>query len=153
VIIRKCSQGHRVRIHRNTTPGLKRIKKYTDGTEETVTYPSSYDYFIDVDGEVVKSTNSFKVAEEEYTKECQKKHPDKPAHGRLNMGKHKSINYVATQASDYPTDSNTKNEIKFFLDVRDVLYGASDTKAQLLELIEELKNKKIKITVRGVLHD
>jgi hypothetical protein len=69
------------------------------------------------------------------------------------MGKHKSINYVATQASDYPTDSNTKNEIKFFLDVRDVQYGASDTKAQLLELVEELKNKKIKITVRGVLHD
>jgi hypothetical protein len=60
---------------------------------------------------------------------------------------------VATQASDYPTDSNTKDEIKFFLDVRDVQYGASETKAQLLDLVKELKEKKIKITVRGVLHD
>jgi len=153
MIIRKCSQGHRVRIHRNTSPGISRTKTYTDGTVETITYPSSYDYFIDVDGEVIKLTNSLKVAEEEYTKECKKKHPDKPSHGRLDMGKHKSINHVATQASDYPTDSNTKDEIKFFLDVRDVQYGVSDTKTQLLELVEELKNKKIKITVRGVLHD
>ena len=70
MIIRKCSQGHRVRIHRNTSPGISRTKTYTDGTVETITYPSSYDYFIDVDGDVIKSTNSLKVAEEEYTKEC-----------------------------------------------------------------------------------
>ena len=43
--------------------------------------------------------------------------------------------------------------MKFFLDVRDVEYNASDTKSKLLELIEELKKKKIKITVKGVLHD
>ena len=69
MIIRKCSQGHRVRIHRNTTPGVTRTKKYTNGSEETIVYPSSYDYFIDVDGSVVKKTNSFKVAEETYTSE------------------------------------------------------------------------------------
>ena len=153
MIIRKCSQGHRVRIHRNTTPGVTRTKKYTNGSEETIAYPSSYDYFIDVDGSVVKKTNSLKTAEETYTSECQKKHPDTEPHGRLNFGKHKNINYVATQLSDYPTSSNTKDEMKFFLDVRDVEYNASDTKSKLLELIEELKRKKIKITVKGVLHD
>ena len=31
MIIRKCSQGHRVRIHRNTTPGITRTKKYKNG--------------------------------------------------------------------------------------------------------------------------
>ena len=47
MIIRKCSQGHRVRIHRNTSPGVSRTKKYKNGTVETITYPSAYDYFID----------------------------------------------------------------------------------------------------------
>ena len=153
MIIRKCSQGHRVRIHRNTTPGIRRVKTYTDGTVEDITYPSSYDYFIDVDGDVVKQTNSLKVAEETYTTECQKKHPSKEPHGRLNIGIHKSINHVATQKSDYPTSSNTKDEIKFFLDVRDVEYGSSSSKSELLEIVDELKNKKVKITVKGVLHD
>ena len=59
MIIRKCSQGHRVRIHRNTTPGLTRVKKYTNGNEETIKYPSSYDYFIDVDGEIINSIFMF----------------------------------------------------------------------------------------------
>ena len=66
MIIRKCSQGHRVRIHRNTTPGITRTKKYKNGDEETITYPSSHNYFIDVDGSVVKKTNSLKVADQEF---------------------------------------------------------------------------------------
>ena len=153
MIIRKCSQGHRVRIHRNTTPGITRTKKYKNVDEETITYPSSHNYFIDVDGSVVKKTNSLKVAEETYTSECQKKHPDKEPHGSLNMGVHKNINYVATKMADYPTSSNSKDEIKFFLDVRDVKYDSSSTKNQLLDIVEELKNKKVKITVKGVIHD
>ena len=52
--VRRCSQGHRVRLHRNTTKGLTRVKTYPDGTKETLTYPSSYDYFVDVDGEIKK---------------------------------------------------------------------------------------------------
>jgi len=142
-----------VRIYRNTTPGIKRTKKYTDGTTEDIIYPDSETYFVTVDGKPVKSTDSLEEAENEYTKECQKKHPDKPSHGRLNMGKHKSINHVATQKSDYPTSSNTIDEIKFFLDVRDVKYDSKSKKADLLEIVEELKNKKVKITVKGVLHD
>jgi anti-anti-sigma regulatory factor len=69
------------------------------------------------------------------------------------MGVHKNINYVATKKSDYPTSSNSKDEIKFFLDVRDVKYDSSSTKNQLLDIVEELKNKKVKITVKGVIHD
>ncbi len=47
--IRKCSQGHQIRLHRNTTLNAVRTKTYSDGTVETLTYPSSgYDYFVEV---------------------------------------------------------------------------------------------------------
>ena len=133
MIVRRCSQGHRVRIHRNTTPGATRIKTYPDGTKETLTYPSSYDYFVDVDGAVAKKSNSFKVAEEFYVSECAKKHGD--GHGRLIVGGHHIINGVATSQSDYPTDANTKDEIKEFYDKRGISYGSSETKSELLSRI------------------
>ena len=133
MIIRRCSQGHRVRIHRNTTPGAIRTKTYPDGSTETLTYPSSYKYFIDVDGEIVKKTNSFKVAEEFYVAECAKKHGD--GHGRLIVGGHHLINGVATSQSDYPTMDNTKSEIKDFYDKRNISYGSSETKSELLSRI------------------
>ena len=134
MILRRCSQGHRVRIYRNTTPGISRTKKYKDGSTEVLTYPSSYSYFVEVDGNVEKKTNSFKTAEEFYDAECVKKHSDN--HGRLVIGKHHLINNVATSQSDYPTDSNTKTEIQTFYDVRNINYSASDTKAELLSRIE-----------------
>jgi hypothetical protein len=134
MILRRCSQGHRVRIYRNTTPGISRTKKYKDGSTEVLTYPSSYSYFVEVDGNVEKKTNSFKTAEEFYDAECVKKHSDN--HGRLVIGKHHLINNVATSQSDYPTDSNTKAEIQAFYDVRNINYSASDTKAELLSRIE-----------------
>ena len=62
MILRRCSQGHRVRIYRNTTPGISRTKKYKDGSTEVLTYPSSYSYFVEVDGNVEKKTNSFNRA-------------------------------------------------------------------------------------------
>ena len=130
MIIRRCSQGHRVRIHRNTTPGATRTKTYTDGSTETLTYPSSYTYFVDVDGTVAKKTNSSKTAEEFYVDECAKKHGD--GHGRLIVGGHHIINGVATLQADYPTDANTKVEIKDFYDKRGVAYGGSETKTELL---------------------
>ena len=133
MIVRRCSQGHRVRIHRNTTPGATRVKTYPDGTKETLTYPSSYDYFVDVDGTVAKKSNSFKVAEEFYVSECAKKHGD--GHGRLIVGGHHIINGVATSQSDYPTDANTKDEIKDFYDKRGISYGSSETKSELLSRI------------------
>ena len=130
MIIRRCSQGHRVRLHKNTTPNTTRVKTYRDGTQETLTYPSSYDYFVDVDGTVAKKTNSFKTAEEFYVAECAKKHED--GHGRILIGKHHIINGVATSQSDYPTDANTKAEIKDFYDKRGISYNSSETKSELL---------------------
>ena len=133
MIVRRCSQGHRVRLHRNTTKGATRVKTYPDGTEETLTYPSSYDYFVDVDGTVAKKSNSFKVAEEYYVSECAKKHSD--GHGRLIIGGHHLINGVATSQSDYPTMDNTKAEIKDFYDKRGISYDSSETKSELLSRI------------------
>ena len=134
MILRRCSQGHRVRIYRNTTPGISRTKKYKDGSTEVLTYPSSYSYFVEVDGNVEKKTNSFKTAEEFYDAECVKKHSDN--HGRLVIGKHHLINNVATSQSDYPTDSSTKAERQAYYEVRNINYSASDTKAELLSIIK-----------------
>ena len=136
MIVRRCSQGHRVRIHRNTTPGATRTKTYADGSTETLTYPSSYDYFVDVDGEVAKKSNSFKVAEEFFVAECAKKHGD--GHGRMIVGGHHIINGVATTQADYPTDANTKAEIQDFYDKRGVVYDSGETKAELLTRIVPL---------------
>ena len=143
MIVRRCSQGHRVRIHRNTTPGATRTKTYADGSTETLTSPSSYTYFVDVDGEIAKKTNSFKVAEEYYVAECAKKHGD--GHGRLIVGGHHIINGVATLQADYPTDANTKSEIKDFYDKRGVAYGGSETKTELLSRIVSMyqNNKEV----------
>ena len=141
MIVRRCSQGHRVRVHRNTTPGAKRTKTYPDGSKETLTYPSSYKYFVDVDGEVVKKSNSFKVIEEFYVSECAKKHSD--GHGRLIVGTHHLINSIATSQSDYPTNSNTKKEIKDFYDKRGISYGSSETKSELLlRIVPQLSGNK-----------
>ena len=133
MIVRRCSQGHRVRLHKNTTKGAKRVKTYPDGIVETLTYPSAYDYFVDVDGEIAKKSNSFKVAEEFYVSECAKKHSD--GHGRLLVGSHHLINGVATSQNEYPSNSNTKAEIKSFYDSRNISYGSSETKSQLLSRI------------------
>ena len=136
MIVRRCSQGHRVRIHKNTTPGATRTKTYADESTETLTYPSSYDYFVDVDGTVAKKSNSFKVVEEYFVAECAKKHGD--GHGRLIVGGHHIINGVATTQSDYPTDSNTKSEIKDFYDKRGIVYDNGETKSELLSRITNM---------------
>jgi len=133
MIVRRCSQGHRVRLHRNTTKGATRVKTYPDGSTETLTYPSSYDYFVDVDGTIAKKSNSLRVVEEFYVAECAKKHGD--GHGRLKAGVHHLINGIATSQSDYPSDSNTKDEIKEFYDFRNIAYKSSETKAELLSRI------------------
>ena len=98
MIIRRCSQGHRVRLHINTHPNITRIKSFPNGTTETLTYPaSSYKYFVEVDGSIEKRSNSFKTIEEFYVDECAKKHGQ--GHGRVVIGKHHMINGVATSQS------------------------------------------------------
>ena len=134
MIIRRCSQGHRVRLHRNTTPNAVRQKTYADGTVETLTYPSSrYDYFVEVDGTVVKRSDSFETIEEYFVSKCADKHGD--GHGRVLIGKHHIINGVATLQSEYPDSDNTKAEIKDFYDKRGISYDDSATKAELLSRI------------------
>ena len=141
MIIRRCSQGHRVRLHRNTTPNAVRQKTYADGTVETLTYPSSrYDYFVEVDGTVVKRSDSFETIEEYFVSKCADKHGD--GHGRILIGRHHIINGVATLQSEYPDSDNTKAEIKDFYDKRGISYGDSETKAELLSRIVENFNAK-----------
>jgi len=142
MVVRRSSQGYRIRIHRNTTPGATRTKTYADGSTETLTYPTSYSYFVDVDGEVVKRSNSFETIEEFYVDECAKKYDN--GHGRLIIGAHHLINGVATSQSDYPTDSNTKAEIQDFYDKRGISYSSSETKAELLSRII-IKNQNTKL--------
>jgi hypothetical protein len=136
MIIRRSSQGENIRIYRNTTPGATRIRNYKDGTTASVDYPSSKVYFVTVDSAVVKSTNSLKVAEEFYTTECKKVYSD--THGRQLIGKHKMINKVCTAKDDYPTSSNTKDDIKSFLDIRSISYDSDDTKNELLDIVTSL---------------
>jgi hypothetical protein len=139
MIIRRCSQGHRVRLHCNTTPNAVRTKTYADGTVETLTYPSSrYDYFVEVDGTVVRRSDSFETIEEYFVSECAKKHGD--GHGRVLIGKHHLLNGVATSQADYPIDTNTKAEIKDFYDKRGVSYGSDETKSELLSRIVPMYN-------------
>ena len=140
MIIRKCSQGHRIRLHRNTTPNAVRTKTYADGTVETLTYPSRYDYFVEVDGEVVKRSNSFETIEEYYVDECAKLYDN--GHGRLTAGKHQVIGGIATLQSEFPDESNTKAEIKAWYDIRSISYSDSETKAELLSRIVENFNAK-----------
>ena len=136
MIIRRSSQGENIRIYRNNTPNATRIRRYKDGSTESVEYPSSYTYFVTVDGKSVKNTNSYKVAEESYTTECKKKYEN--VHGRFTIGKHKMIGKVCTAKEDYPTSSNTKDSIKSFLDIRNVKYDSDNTKSQLLDIVNKL---------------
>ena len=140
MIIRKSSQGHRIRLHKNTTPGVTRTKTYPDGTVETLTYPSSYDYFVEVGGEVVKRSDSWDTIEEHYVDECAKLYDN--GHGRLLIGKHQVIGGIATLQSEYPDESNTKAEIKAWYDLRSISYSDSETKAELLSRIVENFNAK-----------
>jgi hypothetical protein len=48
------------------------------------------------------------------------------------------INKVCTAKDDYPTSSNTKNDIKSFLDIRSVSYDSDDTKNKLLDIVTSL---------------
>jgi len=65
--------------------------KLADGSMSELTYPSAAKrYFLWVDGEITKRSDSFQVCEEEFVKECAKKHSD--GHGRIDIVKHKLVN-------------------------------------------------------------
>ena len=149
MLIRKSSQGHYLRLYRNTTPGATRTKTYPDGTPETLPYPSRYKYFLVLDGEVVQRSDSWATIEQAYVDECDDSHGG--GHGRLVVGHHQLINGVATSQSDYPTIDNTKTDIQDFYDKRGISYSSSETKLELLSRIvpmmagDEEVSKHIKV--------
>ena len=142
MLIRRCTKGYNIRLYRNSTPGATCTRKYGDGSTEVLDYPSSKKYFVWVEGEVVKRTDSLKVAEEYYDDECKKLYDD--THGRMVIGQSTLINHIHTFKSEFPTASNTKSEIQDFLDLRLLSYGSKDTKAQLLDKSESVNPWSIK---------
>ena len=93
MIIRKCAQGHDVVVHLNNKNGTTKKVTLANGTHTSITYPNSKKYFLWVDGEIVTKSDSFKTVEEEYVKECSKKHSG--GLGRIDIVKHKIINNKA----------------------------------------------------------
>ena len=95
MIVRRCAHNHDVVLHKNTKPGMTKAIKLADGEMSTLTYPSAAkDYFLWVDGSITKRTDSFKICEEEFVKECAKKHSD--GHGRIDIVQHKLVNNKVT---------------------------------------------------------
>ena len=58
MLIRKSSQGHDLKLYRNSTPGATRTKKYPDGTTETLAYPTSKKYFLTFNGNVIQRSDN-----------------------------------------------------------------------------------------------
>ena len=95
MIVRRCAQDHDVVIHKNNKPGMTKKIKLANESFTTLTYPSSAkDYFLWVDGSITKRSDSFKTCEEEFVKECAKKHSG--GNGRIDIVKHKLINNKVT---------------------------------------------------------
>ena len=89
MIVRKCAQDFDVVIHLNNKKGMTKKVALADGTYTLITYPNSKKFFLWVDGEIVKKSDSFKTIEEEYVKEVAKKTP--LGQGRIDIVKHKLI--------------------------------------------------------------
>ena len=95
MIVRRCAQGHDIVLHKNNKPGMQKKIRLADDSFSTLTYPSaSKDYFLWVDGSIIKRSDSFKTCEEELVKECAKKHGS--GHGRIDIVKHKLVNNKVT---------------------------------------------------------
>ena len=91
MIVRRCAEGYDIVIHKNNKPEMLKTIKMKDGSKRTIKYPSyAKDYFLWVDGEIIKKSNSFQTVEEEFVKECAKKHDG--GHGRIDIVKHKIVN-------------------------------------------------------------
>ena len=89
MIVRRCAHNHDVVVHLNHKPNMVKAIKLSDGSMGSITYPSAKRYFLWVDGEIVKRSDSFQICEEELIKECAKKHSD--GHGRIDIVKHKLV--------------------------------------------------------------
>ena len=92
MLIRKSSKGHDLQLYRNTTPGAVRTKKFKDGTTETLTYPSSKNYFLVFNGTVIQRSDNWNTIEQAYVDKCDDEHGG--GTGRMIIGKHKLENKV-----------------------------------------------------------
>ena len=92
MLIRKSSQGHDLKLYRNSTPGATRTKKYPDGTTETLAYPTSKKYFLTFNGNVIQRSDNWNTIEQAYVDKCQSEHGG--GTGRMIMGKHELVNNV-----------------------------------------------------------
>ena len=92
MLIRKSSQGHDLKLYRNTTPGATRTKNYPDGTTETLTYPSSKTYFLAFNGDVIQRSDNFNTIEQAYVDKCKDEHGG--GTGRMIIGKHELVNHM-----------------------------------------------------------
>ena len=90
MIVRQCAYDHNVAIHKNNKPNLIKTILMADGSESSITYPDSKGYFLWVDGEIIKKSDSFKTIEVAYIEECAKKHSN--GHGHIDLIKHKLLN-------------------------------------------------------------
>ena len=95
MIIRRCSQGHHIRLHRNTSKGVTRKKTYKDGAVETLTYPASKTYFLVFNGEVIQRSDNWNTIEQAYVDKCDDEHGG--GKGRMIVGKHKIVNNIITE--------------------------------------------------------
>ena len=91
MIVRRCALDYDVVLHKNNKPDMTKTIIMANGSKSSISYPSAAkDYFVWVDGEIVKRTDSFKTAEETFVDECAKKHGN--GNGRIDIVKHKLVN-------------------------------------------------------------
>ena len=95
MLVRRCSRGNDIAVYKNSKPGMKKTIQLANGEMSVLTYPSAAkDYFVAVDGEVVKRSDSFQTCEEFYVDICNSRCGD--SHGRIDIVKHKLINNQVT---------------------------------------------------------
>ena len=95
MLIRRCAKGYDINLHKNTKPGMSKYYPLSGGETVFLTYPSDKkNYFVVLDGAIIKRSDSFKTAEEEFVKTCEAKH--QTSQGRIDIKKHKLINNIVT---------------------------------------------------------
>jgi len=90
MLVRRCSQGNDIALYKNTKPGMLKTVQLKNKDTIQFTYPSAAkDYFVLIDGEIVKRSDSFKVCEEYYVDHCEENCGQ--SHGRIDIVKHKLV--------------------------------------------------------------
>ena len=83
MLVRRSSKGEKVYIFK---PRTKENISYKFSSDEIVSFDAqNKSYIVTNNGAVVKRTNSWKTAEEQYLKECKKYYSD--INGRVELGK------------------------------------------------------------------